>query len=78
VSLEEVVVYLTTDLRGRAGIVLEAEGRYRIWLVRVGEQLNASPGPESYGSLNEARAYLRSLPEFSNAPQVPPIVPKIP
>lgn len=77
-SLEEVEVYFTTDLRGRAGIVREAEGRYRIWLVRVGEQLNASPGPESYGSLNEARAYLRSLPEFSNASQVPPIVPKIP
>lgn len=77
-SREEVEVYLTTDLRGRAAIVLEAEGRYRIWLVRVGEQLNASPGPESYGSLNEARAYLRSLPEFSNASQVPPIAPKIP
>jgi hypothetical protein len=77
VSLEEVEVYLTPDLRGRAGIVREAaEGRYRIWLVRVGEQLNASPGPESYGSLDEARAYLRSLPEFSDASQVPPIVPK--
>jgi len=77
VSLEEVEVYLTPDLRGRAGIVREAVGRYRIWLVRIGEQLNASPGPESYGSLNEARAYLKSLPEFSNASQVPPIVPKI-
>jgi hypothetical protein len=43
VSLEEVEVYLTTDLRGRAGIVREAEGRYRIWLVRVGEQLATSP-----------------------------------
>ena len=34
-SLEEVEIYLTADLRGRAGIVREAEGRYRIWLVRV-------------------------------------------
>ncbi len=76
-SLEEVEVYLTPDLRGRAGIVREADGHYRIWLVRVGEQLNASPGPELYGSLNEARAYLKSLHEFSNASQVPPIVPKI-
>jgi hypothetical protein len=63
-SLEEVEVYLTTDLRGRAGIVREAEGRYRIWLVRVGEALNASPGPESYGSLNEARAYSRVCLSF--------------
>jgi hypothetical protein len=45
---------VTPDLLGRAGIVRDAEGRYCIYLQRVGEQLNVLPEPGTYRSLDEA------------------------
>jgi hypothetical protein len=59
-SLKEVEVDVTPDLLGRPGIVRDAEGRYCIYLQRVGEQLNVLPESGTYRSLDEARARRRS------------------
>jgi len=67
---KEVEVYVTQNLLGHATIARDAEGRYCIYLQRVGEQLNVLPEPGLYGSLDEARASLRSLSGFSDASQV--------